>query len=166
MTVFMKRRHLLAGAATGIMLISAFPALAEGTTIKVTLWDSGANGPMDTDMGYKMAHADPSKAKMGVRLSADSAPAGEINFDVTNSSKVFVHEMIVIPVPANGKPLPYNADKLSIDEDAAGAIGEVSEREPGQSGSLTLHLKAGKYLLLCNVPGHYAGGMWSMFTVK
>jgi len=30
---------------------------------------------------------------------------------------------------------------------------------------LTVDLKAGKYLLICNVPGHYGAGMWAEFTV-
>ena len=30
---------------------------------------------------------------------------------------------------------------------------------------LTLVLKPGKYLLICNVPGHYSAGMWSEFEV-
>ena len=42
---------------------------------------------------------------------------------------------------------------------------EVSELDPGASGSLTVALQPGKYLLICNVPGHYASGMWTEFTV-
>ena len=34
-------------------------------------------------------------------------------------------------------------------------LGEVSELDPGKSGTLTLTIKPGKYLLVCNVPGHY-----------
>ncbi|MGX7876784.1 sulfocyanin-like copper-binding protein [Mesorhizobium sp. ORM6] len=30
---------------------------------------------------------------------------------------------------------------------------------------MTVDLKAGKYLLICNVPGHYGAGMWTEFTV-
>lgn len=44
-----------------------------------------------------------------------------------------------------------------VDEDKAGDKGEVSELDPGKSGTLTVELKAGKYLLICNVPGHYGG---------
>jgi hypothetical protein len=43
--------------------------------------------------------------------------------------------------------------------------GEVSELDPGKSGSVTVALKAGKYLLICNVPGHFGAGMWTEFTV-
>jgi uncharacterized cupredoxin-like copper-binding protein len=43
--------------------------------------------------------------------------------------------------------------------------GEVSELNPGATGSLTVALKPGRYLLICNVPGHFASGMWTEFEV-
>ena len=44
-------------------------------------------------------------------------------------------------------------------------MGEVSELDPGKSGSLTVTLNPGKYLLICNDPGHYVSGMWAEFDV-
>ena len=38
--------------------------------------------------------------------------------------------------------------------------------EPGKTGRLTVTLPAGKYVLLCNLPGHFAGGMYADFTVE
>ena len=76
-----------------------------------------------------------------------------------------VHEMIVMYLAEPGKPLPYLEAENRVDEDKAGDKGEVSELDPGKSGSLTVELKAGKYLLICNVPGHYGAGMWAEFTV-
>lgn len=163
---FFKRQYVLSGVAAATMVITAFPAFAEGTTIKATLWDKGSNFVMATDMGYGMAHANAPKNSMGIKLSSHSAPAGEITFVATNTSKMLVHEMIVLPMPTNGKPLPYDADQSLVNEDKAGAIGEVSETDPGKTGSVTLHLKVGKYLLICNQPAHFAAGMWTTFTVK
>jgi uncharacterized cupredoxin-like copper-binding protein len=37
--------------------------------------------------------------------------------------------------------------------------------QPGGHGKLTLRLKPGRYMLFCNVPGHYAGGQHTVFTV-
>ncbi len=36
----------------------------------------------------------------------------------------------------------------------------------GESKTLELDLEAGKYALVCNLPGHYAAGMFADFTVK
>ncbi len=84
---------------------------------------------------------------------------------MTNNSKDTVHEMIVMYLQEPGKPLPYIAGDKRVDEDKAGDKGEVSELDPGQSGTLTVNLKAGTYLLICNVAGHYEAGMWTEFTV-
>jgi Sulfocyanin (SoxE) domain len=37
--------------------------------------------------------------------------------------------------------------------------------KPETSGKLTLNLKPGPYLLMCNQPGHWHAGMWTKFTV-
>ena len=74
--------------------------------------------------------------------------------------------MIVMFLADPKKPLPYIDAENRVDEDKAGDKGEVSELDPGKSGSLTVDLKAGKYLLICNVPGHYGAGMWAEFTVN
>jgi uncharacterized cupredoxin-like copper-binding protein len=59
------------------------------------------------------------------------------------------------------KPLPYLDAENRVDEDKAGDKGEVSELDPGTSGTLTVALKPGKYVLICNVPGHFDSGMWA-----
>jgi uncharacterized cupredoxin-like copper-binding protein len=53
-----------------------------------------------------------------------------------------------------------------VDEDAAGHLGEVSELDPGASGTLTIDLKPGKYVLFCNLPAHFMNGMWTEITVQ
>ena len=46
-----------------------------------------------------------------------------------------------------------------------GLQGMIDDMGPGQSGHMTLNLKAGTYMLFCNVPGHYAMGQHTMFKV-
>ncbi len=41
----------------------------------------------------------------------------------------------------------------------------MPETEPGESGQVTLHLNPGTYILFCNIPGHYAMGMWTLLKV-
>jgi uncharacterized cupredoxin-like copper-binding protein len=71
-----------------------------------------------------------------------------------------------VPVRDPKDPLPYIDAENRVDEDAAGHLGEVSELDPGKTGALRLHLAPGKYLLFCNVPGHFANGMWTEVTVQ
>jgi uncharacterized cupredoxin-like copper-binding protein len=104
-------------------------------------------------------------AHMGIKVSSRTVPAGLVRFDVRNDSKVMEHEMVVAPIKDTKTPLPYNQAENKVDEDAAGNLGEVAELEPGKSGGLKLNLKRGRYILYCNVAGHYALGMWTVLTV-
>lgn len=146
------------------------PALADGSIVTVTMWDKGASAEMSMDRGIGMAHdammTGMMDGMMGMKLSADTVPAGEVTFKVNNTSKDQVHEMLVVPWPGDGKGLPYSEKDGRFDEDAAGSLGEVEELDPGKSGEITLNLKPGKYALACNVANHYADGMWSELTVK
>jgi uncharacterized cupredoxin-like copper-binding protein len=154
-------------AAAGLLVLAMFgmPALAaKPTTINITLWDKGTGAEMAMDRGIGMP-GDKSKATMGLKLSAKSAKAGEITFKVVNASKETVHEMVVFPYK-DGEKVPFSDKDAKIDEDLAGHLGEVSELDPAKGGAVTLQLKPGKYILTCNIPGHYMNGMWAMFTVK
>ena len=42
---------------------------------------------------------------------------------------------------------------------------ELGDLEPGKSGTLPLTLQPGHYVLFCNQPGHFAGGMYAELTV-
>jgi len=159
------RRELLgAAAALPVLGIAAAPALANGTTVDVSLWDKGGDMAMPTDLGYGMG-GDMSKATMGIAVSTDTVKAGEVAFQVTNASKDTIHEMIVAPLKQGEKMLPYNKDENEVNEDEAHDLGEVSELDPGAHGTLVIPMKPGKYILYCNVPGHFAAGMWTLFTV-
>ncbi len=144
-------------------MLAALPASA-ATTVKVSLWDK-PEMDMATGLGHGMG-GDMSKASMGITAEPSSVSAGEVTFDVTNTSKDTVHEMIVAPLNSADEKLPYLQDVGRVDEEAAGHLGEVAELDPGASGALTVTLKPGAYILYCNIPGHYMGGMWTDITVK
>ncbi len=117
--------------------------------VKVQLMDPSAGNGVDA---------------MKIVAEPTTVKAGKVTFQATNASQGLVHEMIVIKAPEDGKPLPYDAKADKIDEEAIHSLGEISEREPGQAGVLTVDLKPGKYVLLCNQAGHYKGGMWTTVT--
>ena len=162
MTLLNWRRIGIATAlALGLWATGAFAA----TVVDVQLWDKGASTTMGTGMSYGMPGMDASKATMGIKLSQPGAPAGIVSFQVTNTSKDTIHEMIVMYMADPTKPLPYISGDSKVDEDKAGDKGEVSELDPGKSGTLTVALKPGQYLVICNVAGHFDAGMWTKFEV-
>ncbi len=155
-------------AAAAMLTFATAPSAAEVSVVKVSLWDKGPDSATPDDahpMGLG-SNGDMKMAMLGVKADVTKVFAGKVTFEVTNASKDIIHEMILSPIPADGKILPYLADQYKVDEDAAGHLGEVSELEPGKSGALTVDLKPGKYVLFCNLPAHFMNGMWTVITVQ
>jgi plastocyanin len=76
------------------------------------------------------------------------------------------HELIVVKT-GDGR-LPLRNDGLTVDEDAV-QKNEVGALEPGAPNSVReLHVKLtpGRYVLLCNMSGHYMGGMHATLVVR
>jgi uncharacterized cupredoxin-like copper-binding protein len=155
----------IAALAAALATAAVAPAHA-AATIDVQLWDKGAQVEMMLNMGKTMMPMDMHMAPMGITVSTDTVPAGEVTFAVTNISKEVIHEMVLSPLANAEAVLPFDAANQKVDEDAAGHLGEVAELDPGASGSLTLTLKPGLYILFCNIPGHFTSGMWTLVTVK
>jgi uncharacterized cupredoxin-like copper-binding protein len=133
--------------------------------VKASLWDKGGTMDMSKSMGMGMK-GKMHMAMMGIKIDHETVPAGKVTFQVTNASKETIHEMLVSPIKDENTVLPFVENENRINEEKSGDLGEVSELEPGKSGALTLELKAGNYILFCNIPGHYMAGMWTVLTVK
>jgi uncharacterized cupredoxin-like copper-binding protein len=110
--------------------------------------------------------ADPSISGMEMRTDTTSVKAGRVTLEAVNRSKDLVHEVLVVPAPSDGKQLPYDIKTNTIIEKRVHSLGEISELKPGAHGTLTLNLKPGTYLLLCNQPGHYKSGMRTKLVVE
>jgi hypothetical protein len=84
--------------------------------------------------------------------------AGRMTFAVHNRGPD-AHELIV--VREDGYELPLRADGLTIDEDAVqnATAGALEPGKPGDVRMLSVRLKPGRYALICNMSGHYLGGM-------
>jgi uncharacterized cupredoxin-like copper-binding protein len=154
----------LYGLALAVAIVA--PAHAD-TVVKVSLWDKGGMMDMSKSMGLGMGmHGKMNMAVMGIETDKKTVPAGKVTFNVNNASKEVIHEMLVSLVASEDAVLPFVDNENRVNEEKSGDLGEVSELDPGKSGSLTLDLKPGVYILFCNVPGHYMAGMWTALTVK
>ena len=136
----MKTSHTALVVTAGLILVlAACSTTPSSTTITGTLTD------------YK------------ITLSATSAPAGSVTFNVTNGGTI-VHEFVILKTEVLAKDLPLVGD--GVDEDAYNAIGEVAETDASKSGTFTATLAAGHYAIICNIPGHVSLGMVTDFTVN
>lgn len=100
-----------------------------------------------------------------VKPSVLTAPHGDVTFVAKNAGTI-EHELVVVRSDADLGALPLVADGSKVDEDAIDAIGEIPELEVGAEDSETFEMTAGRYLLICNVEGHYTSGMVVAFTVE
>ena len=99
-----------------------------------------------------------------IQVSPNTLLAGSINFHITNTSASEVHEFVIIRTDLTADQLPLDADG-NVAEDQLNSPGEKGDIAAGQGGDLTLTLPAGRYMFICNQPGHYKAGMHTLFTV-
>jgi uncharacterized cupredoxin-like copper-binding protein len=76
------------------------------------------------------------------------------------------HELVL--VRADGHELPLRPDDLTVDEDAVKprTVGTLDDAHPGSQRTWKLHLTPGRYVLFCNMSGHYLGGMHALLVVR
>ena len=105
-------------------------------------------------------------ADFSITLDPNSAPAGEVTFDVTNDAEQ-THEFVVFQTDLAADQLPTD-ENGDVDEEGEGVtlVDEIEDIEGGSSESLSVNLDAGSYVLICNLPGHYQQGMQTSFSAS
>ncbi|SDP64873.1 Uncharacterized copper-binding protein, cupredoxin-like subfamily [Arthrobacter sp. ok909] len=185
-----RRGQVILGAAA-VILLTALSLVAVG--VAGTLMNPGGTGFLSrtrcvapdlpgpvvsvslTNMGGPMMRRPNGMMGGAMRMTADRSTVshGTVSFLVANAGTIS-HELVILPLPENQIPgtRQIGAD-AKIDE--AGSLGEASNTcaegtgqgiLPGTSGWVTLTLPPGRYELVCNLPGHYAAGMYTQLTVS
>jgi hypothetical protein len=99
------------------------------------------------------------------RISAPhEVSSGDVVFRVKNRGPD-AHELLVV---RTDDQLPFRGDGVTVDEDSVERA-DVGVLEPGQPGGvreLQAHLAPGRYVLFCNMSGHYLGGMRAVLVVR
>lgn len=129
---------------------------------------------LEADMGMSrmMGGTAPRGARMMLRGTPATVPAGQVSIVVSNQGWR-THELVVLPLAtgqAAGRRLIGGDGKVS----EQGSLGEASASCAGDAGTgiasgtvgwTTLRLQPGRYEILCNLENHYAGGMWQELDV-
>ncbi len=91
--------------------------------------------------------------------------SGDVRLSVANEGPD-AHELIV--VRSIVRRLPLRRDGMTVDEEALKPeiLGTLEPGEPRTRRTLELHLAPGRYELLCNMSGHYLGGMHRELVVR
>lgn len=100
--------------------------------------------------------------------SDPTVKSGTLQISAPNDGKV-EHELVVLKTnkPAGSLPVKGNeVDEEGLEAKGVENAGEIEEVGPGQTKSNTFDLTPGKYVMICNLPGHYQQGMYGTLTVK
>lgn len=112
------------------------------------------------------------RGMMQVALTPASVSRGTVSLRVHNTGYL-THEVVVLPLAAGqtaGSRTPGSDGKVP----ETGSLGEASAScaagtgdgiAAGSAGWVTLTLPAGHYEIVCNLPGHYAAGMYTELDV-
>ena len=124
--------------------------------------DATATAPADGDDdggSVDVALAD----DLTITPSVGSIAAGTVTFNVTNAGSD-IHNFRVIRSDLAIDALPIDAG--AVDEGSVDVRGSAADLSGGGTETVEVDLEAGSYVLICNVPGHYLGGMRVAFTVE
>jgi len=97
-----------------------------------------------------------------VKPSSESIAADEVTFQAKNIGSA-VHELVMYRT--DEKPGALKQDSGVAVLDPAKVIDQTDNLSAGDEAELSVTLEAGKYLLLCDLPGHYQAGQVVAFTV-
>lgn len=100
-----------------------------------------------------------------ITLDKESVPAGEVTFKIANEGEL-EHEFEIVQTDVAEGDLPVESGQADVEAEGGEEIDEVEDLASGAEQDLTVDLEAGKYLLICNLPGHYEQGMVTAFTVE
>ncbi len=188
-----ERGWTIAGLVVAVVLLIGSVAWAVGTGgggVRSPHWpdrygrpDRGTSAQQDLpgavvgvvvgDMGGRMrGMGDRMPGRMFLSTDRLDVPAGRVSLRVTNAGTVD-HEVVVLPLGADQR-IGQRTVRADGTVDESGSLGEASAGgaagagegiEPGATGWVTLDLKPGRYELVCNLPGHYAAGMYGLLVV-
>jgi uncharacterized cupredoxin-like copper-binding protein len=153
------------------LTVITFAALALG--VGISGCGSSSDSTASSSGGATQSAADTSAAAGGntvdatlkewsITTKSPTVNAGKVTFIATNAGSA-PHQLTVLKTDKPEGSLATNGE-VSVKD----SVGEVATVDPGSSGKTVpaLDLKPGKYVLICNLPGHYAQGMHTSLTVK
>jgi uncharacterized cupredoxin-like copper-binding protein len=98
-------------------------------------------------------------------VAAGAMHAGKVDLTIVNNGTV-QHELLIFK--SNRDPAAYPTDPAGdIKEEGAGVslVSDGDNIDPGGSQTRAVDLTPGKYLFVCNIPGHFKQGMYELVIV-
>lgn len=93
-----------------------------------------------------------------IQTDSTKVVAGEVTFTITNKGAT-THEFVILKTDLSPDALPKDADGGVAEGGSIALVDEAEDILPGTTKTLTVKVEPGKYTYICNLAGHYAGGM-------
>jgi uncharacterized cupredoxin-like copper-binding protein len=132
--------RITVAGAFGLTMLAACEGVAPAADVNLTLRDTSIQ-------------AEPTTAQAGSLAIVGSNDGSE------------THEFELFRVPAGVDALQLPVEDNVASDDSLELIEEREDIPPGTFAELRVELDAGTYAVICNLPGHYARGMRTTFTV-
>jgi uncharacterized cupredoxin-like copper-binding protein len=123
--------------------------------------------------GFTVTPSNAPVTQLGITLdtfsitpAVPSMHAGLVDLNVTNKATIG-HELLIFQTDLAPDKLPIGSDGR-VDERGDGVVkifDSGDNIDPGHVKTFHWALSPGNYVLVCNLPGHYKGGMHTAFTV-
>ncbi|MGE3857002.1 MAG: sulfocyanin-like copper-binding protein [Dehalococcoidia bacterium] len=104
-----------------------------------------------------------SLVEWAIRAEPAQVAPGTTTFNVRNNGTV-PHNLLIIRSDEAPTGLPTVSGRL--DEAGLQIVGRTGDLTGGSGEEITVELPAGRYILACNVIGHYNSGQAAAFTVQ
>jgi uncharacterized cupredoxin-like copper-binding protein len=91
--------------------------------------------------------------------------AAHLHFAITNDGPS-EHEMAILRTQRAPDSLPVRGSFARAGAPGIEAVGDVEGLKAGATRTRDIYLLPGKYVLICNLPGHYQAGMHASFEVQ
>ena len=97
--------------------------------------------------------------------SIATVPAGRVTFDIKNRGQI-AHDFYVIKTDLAPDALPYDSAAYQARLSGLNVVKYQPPITAGTSAQVTVDLSSGRYVLICNIVGHYQAGSSTAFTVQ
>jgi len=146
--------------ALGVVLLVPI-VLAVGLTQKPA---PNPTDQMEAPLNLTGQVIDVSEVSFNIRMSQYTAQAGPVTFHIVNNADSILHEFLIFKTDLKPDELPTD-DNGRVIEDALTRVTGAEDIPSANGRNITVNLEAGHYVMICNLPDHYAQGMRVEFTV-
>jgi uncharacterized cupredoxin-like copper-binding protein len=113
-------------------------------------------------------------ARGGITVSLDeydltpsrrSAAPGDVTFTAQNNGAI-AHQLLVLRTDRRYDRLPVEDGVVQVRSKGIDTAGEIEIVADDDAEAVSVTLTPGRYVLICNIAGHYANGMRAPFEVR